>query len=56
MAAGGREMVARGWEVVARGAKMAATVGANATAATDEVQPVSLRQCSTRHNPRVAGR
>ncbi len=55
MAAGGGELVARGREVVARGWEMAATVGANATAAADEVRPLSLRRCSTQHNPRIAG-
>ncbi len=51
----GGELVARGGEVVASGGEMAATAGANATAAADEVQPLSLRRCSTQHNPRIAG-
>ncbi len=56
MAAGGGELVASGGEMAERDGKMAATVGANATAAAGAVRPLSLRQCSTQHNPRIAGR
>jgi hypothetical protein len=52
------EMASGGGQMVAGGEKMAATAtaGVTATAAADEVRPLSLRQCSTRHNPRLAGK
>jgi hypothetical protein len=56
MVAGGRELVASGGEMAERDEKMAATAGAIATGATDTVRPLSLRQCSTQHNPRIAGK
>ncbi len=56
------EMASGGGQMVAGGEKMAAivtaiaTAGVTATAAADAVQPLSLRQRSTQHNPRIAGK
>jgi hypothetical protein len=56
MATGAGEVVARSGEMAERDGKMAATAGATATAAAGAVRPLSLRQCSTQLNPRIAGR
>ena len=59
MASGGRELVARGREMVASGGEIAERdekMAATATGAADAVQPLSLRRCSTQHNPRIAGK
>ncbi len=50
------EMASGGGQMVAGGEKMAATATATATVVVDEVQPLSLRRCSTQHHPRIAGR
>ncbi len=54
MAPGRGEMVA-GCEKMAAIVTAIATAGVTATAAANEVRPLSLRQCSTQHNPRLAG-
>ncbi len=56
------EMASGSGEVVARCEKMAAivtviaTAGISATDAADTVRPLSLRRCSTQHNPCIASK